>query len=84
MIKKTFFKKKTLRMLPPTFKPVSQQIRLIQVAPGAYWILTGKNYGEVALYLGVTSLAAKQVCLGPAKLLGSLPTPSFDKIHSLI
>ena len=38
-------------MLPPTFKPVSQQIRLVQVAPGAYWILTGKNYGKVTLYL---------------------------------
>ena len=30
-------------------------------------MLTGKNYAVVALYVGVTSLAAKQVCLGPVK-----------------
>ena len=30
-------------------------------------MLTGKNYAGVALYVKVTLLAAKQVCLGPVK-----------------
>ena len=30
-------------------------------------MLTGKNYAGVALYVEVTSLAAKQVCLGRVK-----------------
>ena len=34
----------------------------------SYWILTEKNYAGVALYMRVTLLAAKHVCLGPVKL----------------
>ena len=55
--------KTILRVLPPTFKPVlHEQIRLLQVA----WILTSdwiKVRGNHARP-GLTSLVAKQVCLG--------------------
>ena len=50
---------KALRILPPTFKPVSQQIRLVQVA-----CILDSDWKK---YVGVTSLATKQVCLGPVK-----------------
>ena len=43
---------KALRILPPTFKPVSQQIKFCKLRK--YWILIGKNYPGVALYVGVT------------------------------
>ena len=53
-----------LSVLPPTFKPVLQQIRLLQVAgiPTSDWIKL--DHAGVTPYTRVTSFFEKQVCLG--------------------
>lgn len=61
--------KAMLAVLPPTFKPVLQQIRLLQVASilTSDWITLR---GSHAIH-GSNALAVKQVCLGLVKRVTS-------------
>ena len=54
-----------LRVLLPTNQTciVANKIQCCKLRE--YWLLIGWNYAEVTPYTGVTSLASKQVCLGP-------------------
>ena len=53
--------KRMLHVLPPTFKPVLQHIKVAASCVNTdFWL--DKITREFALYTGVTSLAAKQVC----------------------
>ena len=53
--------KRMLRVLPPTFKPLLQHIKVAASCVNTdFWL--DKITREFSLYTGVTSLAAKQVC----------------------
>ena len=36
-------------------------------ATNQYWLLTGQNFAGVTPYTGITSIAAKRICLEPVK-----------------